>query len=246
MRIAGAGPLSPCPRDEPRAFRSDTLDLHGDLGSPRDPGQYQGDGSDAVRVSPQGPRSRGERRLGEHLGRGAGGERLLQSPSGIRRPVRRQHARRRRDLQRRVQEPPRHLRSSAEMDAEELALLQKMRGSMGSAGDAGADQAEDASRVERFLLDELRRGTQDLKGSARPMRRPSASRETSWRSSSRGSSPSSSARPMSPTSTSTTTCRSSVATTRCSANCGTRCRATTSSPTRPRCSSCRSSDATPT
>jgi len=51
-----------------------------------------------------------------------------------------------------------------EMDAEELGLLRKMRASIGSAGDAGVAEAEDAARVERFLLDELRRGTQDLKG----------------------------------------------------------------------------------
>src|SRR5262245_21017321 len=50
-----------------------------------------------------------------------------------------------------------------EMDARELALLEKMRASMGSSrpetGDPGAD-----AMVERFLLEELRRGTQDLKG----------------------------------------------------------------------------------
>lgn len=51
-----------------------------------------------------------------------------------------------------------------EMDAEELALLAKMRASMGdSRSGALADAGSDA-QVERFLLEELRRGTQDLKG----------------------------------------------------------------------------------
>lgn len=49
-----------------------------------------------------------------------------------------------------------------EMDAKELALLQKMRDSMGSS--EHLEDADVASSVERFLLDELRRGTQDLKG----------------------------------------------------------------------------------
>lgn len=51
-----------------------------------------------------------------------------------------------------------------EMGAEELTLLEKMRASMGSSmsgvvADAGSD-----AQIERFLLEELRRGTQDLKG----------------------------------------------------------------------------------
>ena len=50
----------------------------------------------------------------------------------------------------------------AEMGADELALLQKMRASMGNAW--SHEDAEAAARVEHFLLDELRRGTQDLKG----------------------------------------------------------------------------------
>lgn len=51
-----------------------------------------------------------------------------------------------------------------EMGAQELALLQKMRDSMGSAKNAGGEDAAAAASVERFLLEELRRGTQDLKG----------------------------------------------------------------------------------
>ncbi len=51
-----------------------------------------------------------------------------------------------------------------EMDVRELALLQKMRDSIGSAKSGSKEEADAASRVERFLLDELRRGTQDLKG----------------------------------------------------------------------------------
>jgi hypothetical protein len=50
----------------------------------------------------------------------------------------------------------------AEMDANELALLQRMRASMGSTW--SHEDSEAATRVEHFLLDELRRGTQDLKG----------------------------------------------------------------------------------
>src|SRR5262245_28664070 len=50
----------------------------------------------------------------------------------------------------------------AEMDATELGLLDKMRGSMGRG--ESHDDMDGAARVERFLLDELRRGTQDLKG----------------------------------------------------------------------------------
>lgn len=52
-----------------------------------------------------------------------------------------------------------------EMDAAELGLLEKMRSSIGR-GELGSGSTDlDAlSKVERFLLDELRRGTQDLKG----------------------------------------------------------------------------------
>ena len=50
-----------------------------------------------------------------------------------------------------------------EMEAAESALLQRMRGSIDSAGAARVDP-DSVSRIERFLLDELRRGTQDLKG----------------------------------------------------------------------------------
>ena len=50
-----------------------------------------------------------------------------------------------------------------EMDDREADLLERMRDSIGSEG-GSKDEADAASRVERFLLDELRRGTQDLKG----------------------------------------------------------------------------------
>lgn len=50
-----------------------------------------------------------------------------------------------------------------EMDPAELALLDRMRNSMGRPGENHED-ADAAARVERFLLDELRRGTQDIKG----------------------------------------------------------------------------------
>lgn len=51
-----------------------------------------------------------------------------------------------------------------EMDANELALLEKMRAAIGKGNTGAAEDAEAVSRVERFLLDELRRGTQDLTG----------------------------------------------------------------------------------
>jgi len=51
-----------------------------------------------------------------------------------------------------------------EMPAEEVALLQRMRGAIGGAEGSLAEEAETAARVERFLLDELKRGTQDLNG----------------------------------------------------------------------------------
>ena len=49
-----------------------------------------------------------------------------------------------------------------EMDAGEQALLEKMRGSIGSGGDPV--DVGSVSRVERFLLDELKGGTLELKG----------------------------------------------------------------------------------
>ena len=52
----------------------------------------------------------------------------------------------------------------AEMGADELALLQKMRASLGNQDEWSREEVDAAARVERFLLDELRRGTQDLKG----------------------------------------------------------------------------------
>jgi len=51
-----------------------------------------------------------------------------------------------------------------EMEADELALLQRMRASIGSPADGSREDADASATVERFLLDELRRGTQDLKG----------------------------------------------------------------------------------
>lgn len=51
-----------------------------------------------------------------------------------------------------------------EMPAEEAALLERMRGAIGGSNRALAEEAETAARVERFLLDELERGTQDLTG----------------------------------------------------------------------------------
>jgi hypothetical protein len=51
-----------------------------------------------------------------------------------------------------------------EMDPSELALLERMRGAIRSGGREASDEAKNVSRVERFLLDELKRGTQDLKG----------------------------------------------------------------------------------
>jgi hypothetical protein len=50
-----------------------------------------------------------------------------------------------------------------EMEPAELNLLEKMRAAI-IAEDGSAVDAESLSQVERFLLDELRRGTQDLKG----------------------------------------------------------------------------------
>ena len=52
----------------------------------------------------------------------------------------------------------------SEMGADELALLQKMRASLGNQDEWSREEVDAAARVERFLLDELRRGTQDLKG----------------------------------------------------------------------------------
>lgn len=50
-----------------------------------------------------------------------------------------------------------------EMGPAEVALLERMRGSIVGSGD-GINDADSVARVERFLLDELKRGTQDLKG----------------------------------------------------------------------------------
>jgi hypothetical protein len=50
-----------------------------------------------------------------------------------------------------------------EMGAAESLLLERMRGAIGKNGAAVRD-AESAARVERFLLEELKRGTQDFKG----------------------------------------------------------------------------------
>ncbi|NOT31256.1 MAG: hypothetical protein HOP15_12485 [Planctomycetes bacterium] len=51
-----------------------------------------------------------------------------------------------------------------EMGAQELALLEKMRASIGGTAKGALNDVDSVARVERFLLDELRRGTQDLKG----------------------------------------------------------------------------------
>lgn len=51
-----------------------------------------------------------------------------------------------------------------EMEAQELALLDKMRASIGDTAKGALNDVDSIARVERFLLDELRRGTQDLKG----------------------------------------------------------------------------------
>ena len=48
-----------------------------------------------------------------------------------------------------------------DMEPSELALLARMRAAI---GDSKEQETEAAMKVERFLLDELRRGTQDLKG----------------------------------------------------------------------------------
>jgi hypothetical protein len=50
-----------------------------------------------------------------------------------------------------------------EMDAAELAVLQRLRGAIGGGEDRASD-ADTHARIERFLLDELKRGTQDLRG----------------------------------------------------------------------------------
>lgn len=55
-----------------------------------------------------------------------------------------------------------------EMDGRESVLLEKMRASIGREKNGGTEGADAASSVERFLLDELRRGTQDLKGIGAP------------------------------------------------------------------------------
>jgi hypothetical protein len=51
-----------------------------------------------------------------------------------------------------------------EMDPAELVLLERMRGSITGGGVGGAEDIASLSKVEHFLLDELRRGTQDLNG----------------------------------------------------------------------------------
>lgn len=51
-----------------------------------------------------------------------------------------------------------------EMDPQEVALLEKMRRSIHGGERDELNDAEAVSRVEQFLLDELKRGTQDLKG----------------------------------------------------------------------------------
>jgi len=55
-----------------------------------------------------------------------------------------------------------------EMDGRESVLLEKMRASIGGEKSGGMEGADAAASVERFLLDELRRGTQDLKGIGAP------------------------------------------------------------------------------
>ncbi|MEM7309432.1 MAG: hypothetical protein AAF682_22305 [Planctomycetota bacterium] len=52
-----------------------------------------------------------------------------------------------------------------EMDGREVELLERMRGSIESGDDAGGvNTAETARQVERYILDELTRGTADLRG----------------------------------------------------------------------------------
>ncbi len=54
-----------------------------------------------------------------------------------------------------------------EMSAEERGLLERMRGAIGVGSEAvstAVNDAESCARVERFLLDELQRGTLDLRG----------------------------------------------------------------------------------
>ncbi len=52
-----------------------------------------------------------------------------------------------------------------EMDDHERELLERMRGAIGGKRErAELNTTETVSRVERFILDELRRGTQDLRG----------------------------------------------------------------------------------
>jgi hypothetical protein len=50
-----------------------------------------------------------------------------------------------------------------EMDARETELLERMRGSLGG-GDSGVNTAATARQVERYILEELTRGTADLRG----------------------------------------------------------------------------------
>ena len=52
-----------------------------------------------------------------------------------------------------------------EMDQRELELLERLRGSIGGDRDAGAvNDAKTARQVEKYILDELTRGTADLRG----------------------------------------------------------------------------------
>jgi hypothetical protein len=50
-----------------------------------------------------------------------------------------------------------------ELDAHQAELLAKMRASMGS-GSSGVNSPESAARVEQYILDELTRGTSDIRG----------------------------------------------------------------------------------
>jgi len=51
-----------------------------------------------------------------------------------------------------------------EMEAREAELLERMRGSLGADDAAGVNSAATARQVERYILDELTRGTSDLRG----------------------------------------------------------------------------------
>lgn len=51
-----------------------------------------------------------------------------------------------------------------EMDSREAELLERMRGSIGGGEKAGVNTAETARQVEKYILEELARGTADLRG----------------------------------------------------------------------------------